>query len=77
LDTLNDSKDGCVADVGSYTDQHNGIKDLKTPEQQDMFVAPNVLGMIWPTQKPNGVAQKLSVMVNARQIRRNGGIKKK
>ena len=77
LDNPNDSEDDSTADVESDMDQENGIEDFDCPEQQDVSVTPNVPGLIWPTQKSKRHAEKLLVMVNAIETRRNKGVQKK
>ena len=77
LDTPNDNEDDCAADVESGIECYNGIQDLDSPEQQDVSAAPNVPALIRPTQKSKRQAEKLLVMVNTLEMRRNKGMKKK
>jgi len=49
LDNPNDGKDNCAADFESDIENDNGIHDPESPEQRDVFIAPNVLGLIQPT----------------------------
>jgi len=77
LDNPNDTKDDCTAEVESDIDQGNGIEDLECPEQRDVSAAPNVLGLIQPTPKSKRQAEKVFVTVNAIEMRRNKGVKKK
>jgi len=76
LHNLNDSKDNCTADVESYIVKDNTVEDLVYLEQQDVCITPNVPGLIWPTQKWERQAEKVLVMVNAIEMRRNTGVKK-
>jgi len=50
LDNPNDSKDDFVADFESDIEQYNTVEDPECPEQRDMSAAPNVPGLIRPTQ---------------------------
>ena len=77
LDNPNDSEDDCAADVESDRDQDNSIKDPESPEQDDVGAAPDVSGLIWLTPKSKSHAEKVLVMVNAIETRRNQGVKKK
>jgi len=66
-----------VADVESDMDQNNRIKDPESQEQRDVSAAPNVPGLIRPTQKSERQAEKVFVTVNAIETRRNKGVKTK
>jgi len=77
LDNPNNSKVNSAADVESYIAQVNGIEDLECIEQWGVHAAPNVLGLIRPTQKLKRQAENVLVMVNAMEPWRNRGIKKK
>jgi hypothetical protein len=77
LDNPNDSEDDCAAGVESDMDQENGIEDPESPEQQDEMTAPNVPGLIQPIRKSKRHAEKVLLTVNAMEMRRNNGVKKK
>ena len=47
------------------------------PKQLVVSTAPNVPGLVWPTQKSKRQAEKVLVTVNAVKMRRNKGGKKK
>jgi len=76
LDNPNDSEDDCTADDESDIGPNNGIEDPECPEQQDVSAAPNVPGSVRPTRKSKTQAEKVLVMVNAVETRRNKGGKK-
>jgi len=65
-----------VVDVESDIEQHNSIEEPQCPEQRDVSAAPNLPGLIWPTRKSKTQGEKLFVMVNAMETRRNKGVKK-
>jgi len=75
LDNPNDSEDDCTADVESDTEQDNGIDDPECPAQWEMSPAPNVPGLIGPTQKSKIQAEKVLMTVNAFETRRHKGVK--
>jgi len=77
LDNRNDSEDDCAADDESDIEQNNGIEDSKCPEQQDVSAAPNVPGLVRPSRKSKRQAEKVLVMYNAVETRRNTPGKKK
>jgi len=77
LDNPNDSQEDCAAADESDIEHNNGIEDLECPEQQDVSAAPNVHGLVRPTQKSKRQAEKVLVTVNAVETRRNKGGKKK
>jgi len=76
LDNPNDSEEDCAADDESDIEHNNGIEDPECPEQQDVSAAPNVPGLVWPTQKSKRLAEKVLVTVNAVETWRNKGGKK-
>ena len=76
LDNPNDSEDDGGADVEPDIEQASSIEDLDCPEQQDVSAVPNVPGLIRPTLKSKGQAQKVLMTVNAIERRRNKGVKK-
>jgi len=77
LDNRNDTEDDCRVDVESDIVQNNSIEDLDCPDQWDVSAAPNVPGLIWPTQKSKRQAQKVLMTVNAIETRRNKGVNQK
>jgi hypothetical protein len=77
LDNPIDSEGDCAADAVSDIGPNNGIEDPECPEQQDDSAAPNVRGLIRPTQKLKRQAEKMLVMVNGVETQRNKGGKKK
>jgi len=77
LDNPNDSKDDCAADDEFDIEPNTGIENPECPEQQDVSAAPNVPGLVRPTRKSKTQAEKVLVMVNAVETRRNKGGKKK
>jgi len=77
LDNPNDSEDDCTADNESDIGPNNGIEDPECAEQQDVSAAPNVPGLVRLTRKSKRQAEKVLVMVNAVETRRNEGGKKK
>jgi len=77
LDNPNDSEDDCAVDDESDIGRNNGIEDSECSEQQDVSAAPNVPGLVRPTQKSKRQAEKVLVTVNAVETRRNKGGKKK
>jgi len=77
LDNPNDSEDDGPADDESDIEQNNCIEDSECPERQDVSAAPNVPGLVRPTQKSKREAEKVLVTVNAVETRRNNGGKKK
>jgi len=77
LDNPNDSGDDCTGDVESDIEQGNRIEDPECPDKLEVSAAPNVPGWIWPTQKLQRKAEKLLMMVNAIEMRRNKGVKNK
>ena len=77
LDNPNDSEDDCAPNVESDMEQDNTIQDPESPEQRNVSAAPNVPGLIRPTQKSKRHAEKVLVTVNTIEMRRNKGVKKK
>jgi len=75
LDNPNDSEYDCAADGESDMEPNNGIQDPEYPELQDVSAAPNVYGLVRPTWKSKRHAEKVLVMVNAVEIRRNKEVK--
>jgi hypothetical protein len=72
-----DSEDDCAADDESNLKPNNGIQDPECSEQQDVSAAPNVPGLVQPTEKSKRLAEKVLVTVNAVETQRNKGGKKK
>jgi len=58
-------------------EQDNGFEDQECPEQWDVSAAPNVPGLIRPIWKAKRLPQKVLLMVNAIETRRNKGVKNK
>jgi len=77
LDNPNDSEDNCAADDESDIERNIGIENSEYPEQQDVSTAPNVPGLVRPRRKSKRQAEKVLVMVNAVEMRRNKGWKEK
>jgi hypothetical protein len=76
LDNPNDSKEDYAADDDSDIEHNNCIEDPECPEWQDMSAMLNVPELVWPTRKSTRQAEKVLVMVNAVETRRNKGGKK-
>jgi len=72
----NDSEEDCAADDDSDIEHNNCIEDPQCPEQQDVSAAPNVPGLVRPTQKSTWQAEKVLITGNAAETRRNQGGKK-
>jgi hypothetical protein len=77
FDNPNDSTDDCMADVESDMEQDYSTEDRESPVQRDLSIAPNVSILIRPTQKSKRHAEKVLVMVNAIETRRNKRLKTK
>ena len=77
LDNRNDSEDHCAADDESDIGPNNGIEAPECPDQQDVSAAPNMPGLVRPTQKSKRRAERVLVTVNAVEMRRNEGGKQK
>jgi hypothetical protein len=77
LDNPNDSEEDCAADDESNIGPGGGVWDPRCLGQQDLSAAPNVPGLVRPTQKSKRQAEQLMVTVNAVETRRNKGGKKK
>jgi len=77
LDNPNDIENDCEADDESDMELHNGIGDSETPEQRNVSAAPNVPGLIWPIRRSKKKVEKMLMMVNIMETRRNERIKKK
>jgi len=71
LDNPNHSEEDCAADNESDLEPNTGIEDPECPEQQDVSAAPNVPGLAQPTRKSKRQAEKVLVMVNGVETRRN------
>jgi len=74
-DNPNDSEDNCTADIESDIERDNAIEDLKIPVQQDVSATPDVPRLIRPTWKSKRQVEKVLVMVNAMETRKNMRIK--
>jgi hypothetical protein len=77
LDNPNDSEEDCAADDDSNIEYINCIEAPECPEQQDVSATANVPALVWPTRKSKRQAEKVLVTVNAAEMRRNKGGKKK
>jgi hypothetical protein len=77
LDNPNDSEEDCAADDDSAIEHNNCVEDPECPEQQDVNAMPNVPGLVRPTRKSKRQAEKILMTVNAAEMRRNKGGKKK
>jgi len=77
LDNPNDSKEHCAADDDSDIEHPNCIEDLQCPEHKDVSAAPNVPGLLRPTQKSKRHSEKVFMTANAVETRGNEGGKKK
>jgi len=77
LDKPNHSEEDCAAANESEIAHNNGIEDPECPEQQDVSAAPNVPRLIRPTRKSTRQAEKVLVIVNGVETRRNKGGNKK
>jgi hypothetical protein len=76
LDTPNDSEGDREADNESDTELDNGSEVSETLEVRNVTAAPNVPGLIRPTQQSKKKVDKALVTVNIIETRRNKGIKK-
>jgi hypothetical protein len=63
-----------MADIESDIAEDNAINNPENPEQRDVRVSPTVPGLIRPTQKSKGQAEKVMVAVNAIAMRKNKGV---
>jgi len=77
LDNQNDSQDNCPADSESDIEQDNSIEDPEWTAQQDVSTTPNVRGLNWPARESQRQAEKVWMMVNAIEMGRHKGVKKK
>ena len=71
MDNPNDSEEDCAGADESDIEHNNGIKHSECAEQQDVSAAPNLPGLVRPTQKSKRQADKVFVRVNAVETRRN------
>jgi hypothetical protein len=77
LDNPNDSEEDCAAADECDIELNNGIEDPECPARQDVSAEPNVPGFVRPTRKSNRQGEKVLVTVNAVEMWRNKGRKKK
>jgi len=77
MDNSNDNKDDCAVHDESGIEQNNGIKDSECQEQHRVSAEPNVPALVRPTRKSKRQAEKVIVTVNAAEMQRNNGGKKK
>jgi hypothetical protein len=73
----NNSEEECAVADESDIEHNNGIEDPECPEQQDVSAAQNVPRLVRPTRKSKRHGEKVLVMVNAVETRRNKAGKKK
>jgi hypothetical protein len=66
-----------MADDVSNIEYKNRFRDLKCPDRQHITVAPNVSELVWPIWKVQTQFDKVLVMFNAIETRRNTTEKKK
>jgi hypothetical protein len=76
LDSPTEREDDCAADDKSDTLKDNCMEDPECPEQLVVNAAPNVPGLVQPTQKSKKQSEMVLLAVNAVQMRRNTGGKK-
>jgi len=76
LDNSNDNDADCAADGECDIELHNAIKDPQCPQPRDVNATRNVLGRIRPTRKLKRQSEKVLVMFNAIETRRNMEVKK-
>jgi len=76
VDYPDDSKDVCTADSESEIARDHGIKNLESPEQQDVSATPKVRRLILPTWESQSQAEKVLEIVHTMETRKNNGIKK-
>jgi len=77
LDIPNESEHDCDADHECNVKLGNGINPLESPEHRGVSDAPNVPGLIWPTQRSMKQAEKGLMTVSGMDTRRNKRNKKK
>jgi hypothetical protein len=77
LDIPNDSEEDRASHNYSDIEHNHCIEDQECPEQQDVSVAPHVPGLVPLTRKSKRQAEKVVLTVNAVEMRRNRGGKKK
>jgi len=74
FNTPNDREYDYVWEVESDVQQDNSIKDPEIAEQRDVSTTPNVVALIWPTQRSMRQAKQVLEMVHSMETRRNTGI---
>jgi hypothetical protein len=77
LDNANEREEEWVVDNDSDIEHNNGINDSECPEQKDLRAAPNVPGLVWPTQKSKIQTRMVLLTLNAVETQSNQGGKKK
>jgi len=77
LDNPNVGEEDWEADDESNLEQDNSIKDSVSPAQRNVSAAPIVSGLIWPWWRSKKMAEKMNLMVSAKQMRSNKWNKKK
>ena len=76
LDRTNGSEDDCAVDNDSNVELDICFEDPECSEQWDVCAAPNVPGLIRPRGRSKKQTGKVSVTVNATDIRSIGGNRK-
>jgi hypothetical protein len=77
FDNPNESEDDYTVHDESDIEHTNGIENPECQEQQDVCAGPNVPRLVQTIRKSTRQAEKVLVMVNAVQARRNKGVKNK
>jgi len=77
LDDPVDTGEDCTAYDESHIEPNTGIDHQECQEQQDVCATPNVPGLVGSKRKSTRDAEKVLVTVNAVEMRRNTGGKKK
>jgi len=65
------SEDDCLANIESGIELDNRIDGPECPEKRDVSAAPNIPRLIRPQRKSKKQAEKVLMMVNAIEMRRN------
>jgi hypothetical protein len=77
LDNSIDTEGNCTADDESHIEHNIGINNQECPEQLDVSAVPNVPGFVQATRKANRQAGKVFLTLNAVEMWRIKGGKKK
>ena len=62
-------------DDESYEKSPNEIEDPQSPANRDVSAAPNIPGLIWPTQRSMRMADQWLMTVTAMETRTSNGNK--